>query len=592
MRVAVTCECGHVTEPDTQDVSHESASGSTHAEALAIRFCSQCGRSLAGATPLQQALPAEATTGPRTFQQLWQSRLNATEETASLSPSELGRSETTLPQATSSESTANTGSDETSGRRSLWAVMGGSAGQSQRDDHFTLQSSPAATSVPDRNSDAVPTTPAALAINTSEPNKPKGLWSVMSASVSPSLNAGHEHETVSDQPVDLKSQPSDDKLTSTPNVGRDSSPISSIPSTVPGVWCVQPPGSAQVGTATASAGSTSTSQPIRPSLLGLRRLSAGPIDEDEDYGTEWCWEAIAALVLGIAAIFLAALSLKPGWLVRIPSLVVGIVALMVGFTAIGDVRRARGQLKGRFAAVTGIVLGALGMLLAPLLFARMGDSWRESAGREVIANRLRQIGSALDQHHAQHGQFPPAVVYSKRVDAKQPLHGWMTALLPFLGHEPVHRRIDLTQSFDSPGNVAPMQQIIPEFLVPGRKPIRSQRGLGITHFAGVGGEAVNEQVGLMHLGIFAEEGAVRREQITDGLAQTIIVGEIVDPLPAWGEPGNLRSIGNGLNKQFHGFGNPAGTGATFLHADGSVKFYSNKTDRRVLQQLETRDGGN
>jgi hypothetical protein len=136
-----------------------------------------------------------------------------------------------------------------------------------------------------------------------------------------------------------------------------------------------------------------------------------------------------------------------------------------------------------------------------------------------------------------------------------------------------------------------MQQIIPEFLVPNRKPVRSPRGFGLTHFAGVGGEIVNEQVGLMHLGIFAEEGAVRREQITDGLAQTIIVGEIADPLPAWGEPGNLRAIGNGLNKQFHGFGNPAGTGATFLHADGSVKFYANKTDRRLLQQLETRDEG-
>jgi hypothetical protein len=71
----------------------------------------------------------------------------------------------------------------------------------------------------------------------------------------------------------------------------------------------------------------------------------------------------------------------------------------------------------------------------------------------------------------------------------------------------------------------------------------------------------------------------------------LIVGEINQSIPAWGEPGNIRSVGEGLNREWHGFGNPDGNGATFLHADGSVKFYSNKVDRRVLEQLSTRDGG-
>ena len=101
---------------------------------------------------------------------------------------------------------------------------------------------------------------------------------------------------------------------------------------------------------------------------------------------------------------------------------------------------------------------------------------------------------------------------------------------------------------------------------------------------------VREPTGLVHLGLFSDGGPVRREQFTDGLSQTIIIGEIRDAFPPWGEPGNVRSIGEGLNRQFRGFGNEAGTGATFLHADGSAKFYSNKTDKRVLQRLETRDG--
>ena len=581
MRVAVTCECGHVTEPDTHDVSHEPTHASPQVDGPAIRFCSQCGRSLAAATPLLNAPPVDTSLGPRTFQQLWQSRLNTTAETTAETPSGPDLLETTLSQKALNDSVDSTAEIASSGRRSLWAVMSGGADPSHKEDRAAEK--PSTTSVPDRNLEVAPSSHTTSATNAAEPSKPKGLWSVMSAS----MPVAAAPATVSEPQVDPISPTSNDKFQSTSSIVQAAPPNSMTRPMNPVATATQSHGTTQP-----SSTSSSTAQPIRPSLLGLRRLSAGPIDETEDFGAEWSWQAIAALVLGIAAVLLAALSLKPGWLVRLPSLAVGIIALMVGFTAIGDVQRARGQLKGRFAAVIGIVLGALGLLLAPMLFARLGDSWRENSGREVIATRLRQIGTALDQHHTQHSHFPPAVIYSKRVNAKQPLHGWMTSLLPFLGHEPTHRRIDLIQPFDSPTNIAPMQQIIPEFLIPGRKPVRSQRGLGLTHFAGVGGEVVNEQVGLMHLGIFAEEGAVRREQITDGLAQTIVVGEIVDPLPAWGEPGNLRSIGNGLNKQFHGFGNPAGTGATFLHGDGSVKFYSNKTDRRLLQQLETRDGGN
>ena len=38
------------------------------------------------------------------------------------------------------------------------------------------------------------------------------------------------------------------------------------------------------------------------------------------------------------------------------------------------------------------------------------------------------------------------------------------------------------------------------------------------------------------------------------------------------------------------FGNADGTGALFLMADGSVRFFSNKTSRKILEKLSTRDG--
>ncbi len=527
MKVAVICECGHVAEPDSREPVE------TPPEVVAAhvqRFCAKCGRSLAEAIPLVSTSSVEPATGPRTFQQLWQSRQSGSEE-KSVEPT---GPKIVRPTQTVDEQP----SPATSGRRSLWDVMGGVSNTAP--EHVS-------------------------ATDDSPPIKPKGLWNVMSAS---------ESATVADAPS------TDDQFKTARSGEFNSASVTPAfdPMTRPSVPAV--PVSAPAAAREITRHGEKLSQVFR---------AAEEVEDDVD--AEWSWGALAALSLGIGTVILSGLSLQSGWLMRFPSLITGVAALMLGFIAIGDVRRSRGRFKGRFGAMTGVVLGALGMLLAPLLFARLGDSWRENAGREEIASRLRRIGDSLDQHHAQHGHFPPAVVFAKKLDAKQPLHGWMTPLLPFLGHEQIHRRLDLTQPFDAPANIAVMQQIIPEFVIPSRKLVRSPRGLGLTHFAGVGGEAVNEQVGLMHLGIFAEEGAVRREQITDGLSQTIVVGEIADPLPAWGEPGNMRTIGDGLNKQFHGFGNPSGTGATFLHGDGSVKFYSNKIDRRLLKQLETRDGG-
>lgn len=315
------------------------------------------------------------------------------------------------------------------------------------------------------------------------------------------------------------------------------------------------------------------------------------IDEAEQ---EWSRRAVTAFAFAMLTALVAAAGLRPEWWWRAPAMVTGVVAMLLGFVAAGDVRRSRGQLKGLWLARASVLVGAFGMFLAPLVFARLGERQRENAGREEIDWRLRRLGEGLNQFHAQQGHFPEAAIKGRDAHGDSvPMHGWMTPLLPMLGHDAVYRRIDLKQPFDAPVNIPAMQQQIPEFSLPRRKPARSPRGFGLAHFAGVGGQDVREPTGLVHLGLFNDSGPVKREQFTDGLSQTIVVGEIRDrdpPAPPWGEPGNVRSIGEGLNRQFRGFGNANGTGATFLHADGSVKFYSNKTDRRVLQRLETRDG--
>lgn len=547
MSVTVTCECGHVTELDSREQFEETTSGI--AQSGVRRFCSACGRSLAeAASSLTETTPAPAPT----FRQLWQSHLSENAAEAS------DESRTSVEQRSGDPLSTS------SGRRSLWDVMRGTSDdvrldRSQAPQNLGLaEESP--TIPPHRNppilNSMVPD-PSLVA----EPSKPKGLWSVMSAaseSVEPVTDAGSSGAVISDASESFKPL----SLTLSPDArAREPNNEDNADAKLVAVPIVE------------SAPATVTAVP------------------DPSLKTQWCVRALVALAFSIAAVMLAGLSLWPGWLVRLPSMIAGVIAVLLGYTATGDVRQSRGRLKGSAVASSGVVLGTVGMFLAPLVFARLGDQRRENAGREEIEHRLRQIAAALDQHHAQHGHYPPAVVFGRAAGGEQqPLHGWMTPLLPYLGHETIERRINRQQRFDAPANIVAMQQIIPKFLIPGRKPERSPRGFGLTHFSGVGGEAVREPAGLVRLGIFSEGVPVRREQVTDGLGQTLIIGEIPDTFPAWGEPGNVRMVGAGLNKQFHGFGNPAGTGAMFLHGDGSVRFYSNKTDRRVLEQLETRDG--
>ena len=562
MAVTVTCECGHVTELADRDQPADVTVG-------AAQVCSACG------CPLTPPAPA----GKRMFQQLWQSHVG--DETPAESPSE------TVTAANITEPVAE---EPVKPRRSLWDVMRGSK-----------DSAPPAESEMASVTDNIAPKEA----------KPKGLWEVMH-STSTEISDGPDSSLLplgeggrrpdegrfDERPftVDAASTEAMRRMAASTDVDRQFVPH---PGPLPkGEGETTVHNSPPLPTSTALTPEQKYAQAA--SLASMTHIAATwrpepepePFDEDERV---WSLRAVTALAISVATLIVAASACRPEWWWRGPALVTGLVAVLLGFLAAGDVRRSRGRLKGVWLARSSVVIGTCGMFLAPLVFARLGERQRENAGREDIEWRLRRIGQGLDQFHNQEGHFPESAIRGRDAHGDNvPMHGWMTPLLPSLGYDAVYRRIDLNQPFDAPVNIPAMQQPIPEFSLPHRKPIRSPRGFALTHFAGVGGQEIREPGGLVHLGMFNDGGPVKREQFTDGLSQTIIVGEIRDrdpPAPAWGEPGNVRSIGEGLNRQFRGFGNANGSGATFLHADGSVKFYSNKTDRRVLEQLESRDGG-
>lgn len=293
---------------------------------------------------------------------------------------------------------------------------------------------------------------------------------------------------------------------------------------------------------------------------------------------------------GSAALVASSLTLFPSHFAGLPATALGFIALIAGYMSLtGDARREiTGVMRG--IPLVGMLLGTVGIFAGPLFLANLGRSLREATGPQMTRQHLQLMGEALERHYVEHEAYPIGGTFARNDAGEiQGQHGWMTFLLPYLGEAELYRDIDQSKPFDDLVNRNVMGRNVAIYFAAGGDKARIGDGFAVAHFAGLGGE-IDDANGLSHLGVFERDVAVKREEITDGLSETLIVGELAGTYPPWGDPENWRQIGRGLNKDVNGFGSYSGNGATFLRADGSVKFFNNKTDPKLLEKMSTRDG--
>jgi hypothetical protein len=297
-----------------------------------------------------------------------------------------------------------------------------------------------------------------------------------------------------------------------------------------------------------------------------------------------------ALAVGASALLLSVLSLLPYSWGRYPATPVGLFALVLGYQALGECQRFKRPAGIRVLPMLGMTLGVLGMFAGPMFLNGLGAEMRKNAIHAQITINMKKIDNGLSGYHERHDRYPPGSKHEADESGVEiPMHSWMTAILPHMGEDRLVSLIDASKPFDHDVNFEAMRHVVPAFLVPGVPHHANHLGFGTSHFSGVGGQ-ITTDTGLVNLGVFERNSTTSRVEITDGQSQTMLIGEIAAAHPAWGEPDNWRSIGAGLNQRITGFGNANGTGAHFLMADGSVKFFGNRTSTDVLQALSTRDG--
>ena len=267
-------------------------------------------------------------------------------------------------------------------------------------------------------------------------------------------------------------------------------------------------------------------------------------------------------------------------------------------------------------AIIGILIGLLLAAVQQVRSANAANSCR---------NNLRQVAIALHHYHDVHRVLPSGTQPSSR---PMPFTSWNTQLLPFIEQDNLWRLAQdsfaRNRLFSSPEHDPIRTHVVPLFICPadGRTMSLAQPeniSAAITDYLGVAGKSRSG-------GMLFYNSAVKFSEVTDGLSQTLLLGErpvSSDEHFGWWYGGvGVDFTGNldhylamtqfnltfraptcprgpytysaGKNEDmcstFHFWSHHSG-GANFALGDGSVRFFPYSTDPVLMNALATRAGG-
>jgi hypothetical protein len=205
---------------------------------------------------------------------------------------------------------------------------------------------------------------------------------------------------------------------------------------------------------------------------------------------------------------------------------------------------------------------------------RDSDGLRQAAARTQSTNNMKNIALGIHSYDEKHLHLP----FGSTFDSQgRGLHGWQTLILPDFDQLALYEKIDLQQPWNAPVNVEFMKALIVAYQNPAIAQYKPDES-ALTHYAG------NVHV----LG----PTRISLKDITDGAANTFLLGEVTHKFKPWGQPGNWRDPMLGMNKSPDGFGSPYKRGMVLMTmADASVHMIREDISPEVLKALTTPRGG-
>jgi prepilin-type N-terminal cleavage/methylation domain-containing protein/prepilin-type processing-associated H-X9-DG protein len=229
-----------------------------------------------------------------------------------------------------------------------------------------------------------------------------------------------------------------------------------------------------------------------------------------------------------------------------------------------------------------VVIAIIAILIALLLPAI--QSIREMARRTQCANNLMQLGVALGNYASTHRVLPPGVVDSTRPIVNLPQgyhHSWVVQVLPFLEQRNVYQRFDFRSGVYAAANETARGTKIQTFLCPSSPIVGTMSYVGCHH-------DVEAPIDVDNHGVLYLNSHVAYDEITDGLANTILLGEVRNgPTLGWasGTRASLRNTGSRINERDPIAASPGGStfpGFTPLSQADNLATVQTMVDNGVL----------
>lgn len=284
-----------------------------------------------------------------------------------------------------------------------------------------------------------------------------------------------------------------------------------------------------------------------------------------------------------------------------------------------------------------VVIAIIGILVALLLPAVQAA--REAARRMQCSNNLKQMGLACHNYMDTYsGDFPPGAYYQP---TKKGSHSFAVAMLPYLEQRALYDRYDFSVDPLHANNVAVRRTQVDAFFCPSfdGAPLHTSANAysdgALFTYQGIAGVYYNDPAldkggttvsfgNIPNNGVFRYDGPRRAAEVTDGLSNTVMIGEYVHRDCSGvnsGIPGNVRvwipgtieasdkglysikviyqdpinsrrdRVTEGVPFNHLPFGSKHPGGANFSVADGSVKFLPETISFDVYRAVATINGG-
>jgi prepilin-type N-terminal cleavage/methylation domain-containing protein len=264
-----------------------------------------------------------------------------------------------------------------------------------------------------------------------------------------------------------------------------------------------------------------------------------------------------------------------------------------------------------------VVLATIAILIGLLLPAVC--KVRHTAAHAKCQNNLKQIGLAIHSYRDSNNTFPPGTVPGTTLPPDQRF-SILVVVLPYTESQKMYSQLVLTESWDSPANVAVVANSSSQLYQcpdwtsyrwrPSPTQPEPQRGhLAHTNYvgvAGVGADAAALPDNDRRIGIFGYDRKLKVEEVKDGLGNTLLLLETARDVGPWlrGGPATVRGVDPadappvGDGRPFGGmhlsdgrFSSKTPHGGHAVMADGSVRTLSDGIASNVFGKLATAAGG-